>query len=396
MAQNDMNIANQGFPAFRADLNDQLEALVTNSSGATAPSTTFPHQWWLDTSTTPSTLRQRNAADDAWIVVGLFNQSTNTFNLPVAQGGTGAADAGGARTNLGALASTDPSYTGTLTGGTGVINIGSGQLYKDASGNVGIGTSSPTGKLHIVTASSGATASTSANQIFIENSGDSGITIGSGSSNIGRINFADSGTNRVGAVDYSHSDNSLQFSTGNGSERMRIDSSGNVLVGKTSATANGGDLQVSSGITFPATQVPKSDANTLDDYEEGTWTPAYSFGTSGSVTQSLTSGRYTKIGNVVNLFCRIATSAISSPTGNVSITGLPFASASGSNYGVAIGQAASFASDVLIRAQIEPSVSRIDVVKGKSNEGAVYLQGSDFASGSAKNILDLSVTYRTS
>ncbi len=89
MAQNDMNIANQGFPAFRADLNDQLEALVTNSSGATAPATTFPHQWWLDTSTTPSTLRQRNAANDAWIVVGLLNQSTNTFNVPVAQGGTG-------------------------------------------------------------------------------------------------------------------------------------------------------------------------------------------------------------------------------------------------------------------------------------------------------------------
>jgi hypothetical protein len=91
MAQNDMNVANQGFPAFRADLNDQLEALVTNSSGATAPATTFPHQWWLDTSTTPSTLRQRNAANDAWIVVGLLNQSTNTFNVPVAQGGTGLA-----------------------------------------------------------------------------------------------------------------------------------------------------------------------------------------------------------------------------------------------------------------------------------------------------------------
>jgi hypothetical protein len=90
MAQGDMNIANQGFPAFRADLNDQLEALVTNSSGATAPATTFPHQWWLDTSTTPSTLRQRNAANDAWIVVGLFDQASNTFNVPVAQGGTGA------------------------------------------------------------------------------------------------------------------------------------------------------------------------------------------------------------------------------------------------------------------------------------------------------------------
>jgi hypothetical protein len=42
-----------------------------------------------------------------------------------------------------------PTYTGTLTGGTGVINIGSGQVYKDASGNVGIGTSSPLNKTTI-------------------------------------------------------------------------------------------------------------------------------------------------------------------------------------------------------------------------------------------------------
>jgi hypothetical protein len=132
MAQGDMNIANQGFPAFRADLNDQLEALVTNSSGATAPATTFPHQWWLDTSTTPSTLRQRNAANDAWIAVGLLNQSTNTF------------------TASNALLSNNPVYTGTLTGGTGVINIGSGQLFKAADGKVGIGTITPSSALQII------------------------------------------------------------------------------------------------------------------------------------------------------------------------------------------------------------------------------------------------------
>jgi hypothetical protein len=40
------------------------------------------------------------------------------------------------------------AYTGTLTGGTGVVNIGTGQIYKDASGNVGIGTASPASKLH--------------------------------------------------------------------------------------------------------------------------------------------------------------------------------------------------------------------------------------------------------
>lgn len=55
------------------------------------------------------------------------------------------ADSAGTFTVSGALA-----YTSTLTGGTGVINIGSGQVYKDASGNVGVATTSPSGKLHVV------------------------------------------------------------------------------------------------------------------------------------------------------------------------------------------------------------------------------------------------------
>lgn len=41
------------------------------------------------------------------------------------------------------------SYTGTLTGGTGIVNLGSGQFYKDASGNVGIGTASPVARLQL-------------------------------------------------------------------------------------------------------------------------------------------------------------------------------------------------------------------------------------------------------
>ena len=57
-------------------------------------------------------------------------------------------------------------------------------------------------------------------------------------------------------------------------------------------------LPVVDGIKFPATQVPSADANTLDDYEEGTWTPVLggSGGTSGQ-TYAAQAGTYTKIGN---------------------------------------------------------------------------------------------------
>jgi len=81
MAQNDMNVANQGFPAFRADLNDQLEALVTNSSGATEPSTKFSHQFWVDTAADPSVLKIRNETNDAWITIGEIDQTGDKFNL---------------------------------------------------------------------------------------------------------------------------------------------------------------------------------------------------------------------------------------------------------------------------------------------------------------------------
>ena len=66
-------------------------------------------------------------------------------------------------------------------------------------------------------------------------------------------------------------------------------------VGGATASASG------SGITFPATQSASSDANTLDDYEEGTWTPTFTSVT-GSITSYTTSnGTYTKIGNTVSV-----------------------------------------------------------------------------------------------
>lgn len=85
------------------------------------------------------------------------------------------------------------------------------------------------------------------------------------------------------------------------------------------------------GIAFPATQVASADANTLDDYEEGTWTPVLS--TTGtnftSVTYDTQSGTYVKIGSLVVVQFAVKTDAVTvgSASGNVTITGLPFTAA---------------------------------------------------------------------
>ena len=79
MATHDYNIANQGFPAFRSDLNNALSAIVSNNSNSSAPSTTYAYQWWYDVSTT--TLKFRNADNDAWISFATFDMANDTVNL---------------------------------------------------------------------------------------------------------------------------------------------------------------------------------------------------------------------------------------------------------------------------------------------------------------------------
>jgi hypothetical protein len=73
------------------------------------------------------------------------------------------------------------------------------------------------------------------------------------------------------------------------------------------------------GIKFPATQVPSADANTLDDYEEGTWTPSVG----GTATYNAQSGHYTKIGNFVKLRFYLNINLIGTGS-TVGISGMPF------------------------------------------------------------------------
>lgn len=103
---------------------------------------------------------------------------------------------------------------------------------------------------------------------------------------------------------------------------------GRLLVGTTTENASGAKLQTLDGITFPATAVASTDANTLDDYEEGTFTPivlgSSTAGTVGYLTQQ---GRYVKIGGLVYIDMTVYWTSHTG-TGQLQVGGLPFAASS--------------------------------------------------------------------
>ena len=106
---------------------------------------------------------------------------------------------------------------------------------------------------------------------------------------------------------------------------MVLDSAGTVKAYSTIGVGNTTPATSGAGITFPATASASSDANTLDDYEEGTFTA--SMGTSGgsiTLNSSFNTLAYTKIGRVVVVTGRLQVSSVSSPTGNSTIQGFPF------------------------------------------------------------------------
>jgi hypothetical protein len=83
------------------------------------------------------------------------------------------------------------------------------------------------------------------------------------------------------------------------------------------------DSTNAEGVRFPA-DLASSDANTLDDYEEGSWSVGMQDFSSNNITPSVTSGRYTKVGNLVTVFARFAASSLGSASGQIRMTGLPF------------------------------------------------------------------------
>jgi hypothetical protein len=113
-------------------------------------------------------------------------------------------------------------------------DIKKGPLYVDSTNNrIGVGTASPSYLIDAQTASGNA-------QVQIKSGGDLAQLILQSADTTGnsQINFADADSSNIGMLQYFHSDNHMEF-TVNSSEAMRIDSSGNLLLQKTSATNSG-------------------------------------------------------------------------------------------------------------------------------------------------------------
>jgi len=187
----------------------------------------------------------------------------------------------------------------TTLDASGDVNFDSGTLFVDASADaVGIGTTSPLTKL------------------VVSNSGAEGLEFapGSPSSDISSL-YAYNRSNNTNNL-FSIGGSTVTINTiGLGrSEAMRIDSSGHAII--------------PAGVTLGTSAGVYNAANTLDDYETGTWTPGQGsqWNFTGGATLAGSAGTYTKIGNSVRIYGQLTLSASSYPNGICRITGLPFIS----------------------------------------------------------------------
>jgi hypothetical protein len=179
----------------------------------------------------------------------------------------------------------------------------------DASGNLAIGTTTATDRL---TVTGGDARVNGPNNVFFKLSG--------AAVNEKHIDFYHDTT--LAFENFLNGSNDFIWRTrvGGLTERARIPSTGGIQSVTTISVGNATPSTSGAGITFPATQSASSDANTLDDYEEGTWTP-----TSGVGTATANSGIYTKIGRQVTVIGTL-TFPVQTDANLASITGLPFTS----------------------------------------------------------------------
>ena len=298
MSQHDFEIANQGFPSFRSDLNSGLQALASNSAGATAPSTTYAYQMWYDSTT--NLLKMRNADDDAWITLAYFDQTNDEWEVRSAV--IQAVD------SAGVVIKTDDGTTRLTIADDGSITT-QGDLTVSALLTVN-DAASITNNNGVVTTFNRET-SDGAIALFQKDGSTVGI-IGSADSG-DRIYLANGGLEGVG-IDNGW--NAFLPTSQVGAEKDN-----HLSLGR--ATSRFTDLYLSGGVYLGGTGA----ANYLDDYEEGSGTPTVTMTGSGSVTISGGNYEYTKVGNVCHFSFEFQVTGSSSPVGMLQVA-LPFATPS--------------------------------------------------------------------
>lgn len=179
----------------------------------------------------------------------------------------------------------------------------------------------------------------------------------------------------------------------NNTERARFNTTGALVFNGGTTTADG------IGITFPATQSASSNANTLDDYEEGTWTPAWvaDTGTLGSITYENRQGTYTKVGRMVTVQGGFYNSAFAAGTGSgdLKISGLPFANGSATVGSGSISDVRLWLVNNPCAMQVGVSASSILLYYKTTANGAINnLQVSDASNGAATNLVYFTITYQ--
>jgi len=253
--------------------------------------------------------------------------------------------------------------TGTLTSfrSTGIDdNADALAMTIDSSERVGIGNASPAAKLQVTTASSGIAPHVSADEIAIENSANSGISILSGNSNEGAIYFGIEANNDAANYIKVVPNQPLIFRTNN-TDRVQIHSGGVM------SAANGIALGVGTANTA---------SNVLDDYEEGTWTAGVNQGTVNNIASS-----YIKVGDKVTVWSNIDTFSNRTSTETVRIGGLPFA-ISGDTQGKALGSIMIRYSDKLVTTAYSSTSTQI-AFYASIGTGFVPLKYNDLNNSSA-------------
>ena len=198
-----------------------------------------------------------------------------------------------ALTVAGLVTAGSATITGDLTVDTNVLKV-------DTTNNrVGIGTASPATALQVVgEIRSSADISNSSDTIIYSFSGGTAGSVRAGLQLIGS-------TPEIRVY--------LSSATA-----LTINSTSNLVLKGGTAAADG------VGLTFPAAQVASSDANCLDDYEEGTWAGTLTGGTTNPTIAVTATGRYTKIGRVVTVQIYFDNVNTLGASGLIGITGLPF------------------------------------------------------------------------